>query len=98
MQRRIVEVITGEFCPRVTVLDYHGPIADIASFITLEFTPIEGESSYAGWQRCTINVSGPCCTEGEAGYDGCSNELLLPEELESQICQDCADKKAGGEE
>jgi hypothetical protein len=96
MQRRIVEIkIPGVGEPQQTVVDYQGPITDILDFVSLAFAPIEGESSYRGWHRCTINVSGPCCTAGEP-YTGCTNELG-PEEMETQICWECAEQAQGEE-
>ena len=57
----------------------------------LDFEPVEGESSYRGWSRCVINISGPLCIA-----DGCEEALdyRYDTEKETQICCDCS----GGDE
>ena len=52
----------------------------------LDFEPVEGESSYRGWSRCVVNISGPLCIA-----DGCEEPLdySYDTERETQLCYDC---------
>jgi len=62
------------------------------SYGSLTFAPIEGEKSYEGWSRCTINVSGPMCIKDEGGFGGACLAALDPkneEEMATQLCWDC---------
>ena len=113
MKRRVtVEVITpGAAEGRQTTLDYNdqyeGAMASaIEEVIDLSFAPVEGEKSYAGWSRCTINVSGHLCTTNWSPYgsgipqwgEECLNTLEHEDEKATQICWECQEKAEGGEE
>lgn len=108
-RRVIVEVITpGAHGGRQTIVDYDVQYDEdgcygaqtkaIQSFVwessgSLDFAAIKGESNYAGWSRCTINVSGPVCTE-----DDCLNILEHEDEQATQVCLWCQENAEGGEE
>ena len=64
----------------------HDFVAEKIAYLTFE--PVEGESSYRGWSRCVINISGPVCIA-----DGCEEALdySYDTERETQICYDCSD-------
>ena len=106
MKRRvIVEVITPGAAEVIqTTLDYDDQYAGamasaIEEVIDLSFAPVEGERSYAGWSRCTINVSGYLCTTNWSQYgEECLNTLEHEDEKATQICWECQEKADGGEE
>ena len=63
-------------------------VAVLEHISRLDFEPVEGESSYRGWSRCVINISGPVCIA-----EGCEEALdySYDTEKETQICYDCSD-------
>jgi hypothetical protein len=59
----------------------------IRDHLGLDFAPIEGEKTYEGWSRCTINISGAVCI----GDEDCLT-FLDPkdeEDMATQLCWDC---------
>lgn len=92
IKRRVVVEVIGNVGSHHTV-DYerntpcslHVAIEEV---IDLSFAPIEGESNYAGWSRCIINVSGPLCT-----YDDCTNDIEHADEQATQVCWQCQEKE-----
>ena len=99
-RRIIVEIIApGAFEGRTSTVDYDARYESsmasaIEAVIDLSFAPIEGERSYVGWSRCTINVSPPIC-QAEGG--DCWNILEHEDEKATQVCWQCH-MAAGGEE
>jgi len=64
-----------------------------ASFDSLTFAAVEGDKTYEGWSRCTINVSGPVCI----GDKDCLASLD-PEDTEdmaTQLCWECRNEEGG---
>jgi hypothetical protein len=97
MKRRvIVEVITpGAHEGTQTAVEYEDrhPYASARESAIMDavglpaFEPIKGESSYVGWSRCIINISGLICTNDDcwAKLDSDDGELCL-------ACQDDANE------
>jgi hypothetical protein len=97
MKRRvIVEVIApGAHEGTQTTVEYDDSYSEDPESAVMDavgipsFEPIEGESNYEGWSRCTINISGPICTGGD-----CWNPLDAEEAEHGELCSECLDEVA----
>ena len=102
MRRKVIaELNAGECEPRQELIEwddqYYGNKADaVIDFIRtagLNFAKVEegdrGWTSYRGWERVEINLSGDVCREKD-----CWN-TLDEEEIEEGICWECKEAKHG---
>jgi hypothetical protein len=95
-KRRVIVELNGngdlqevvDYCSSFRSETLSRDVAVLEHISRLDFEPLEGESSYRGWSRCVINISGPLCIA-----DGCEEALdySYDTEKETQICYDCSD-------
>jgi hypothetical protein len=68
------------------------------SYGSLAFGAVEGEKTYEGWSRCTINISGPVCIRDECKNGDPFLDPKDEEDMATQLCWDCRNPEDDEEE